>query len=195
MIGILVAAIITDPHTNGFESSIRAITSTIFFTVLYVTFGSFCALFVGFFSSLVLAIFDHSIGKLLTPTLIAAAVSGMSVIPISIMGIFLHAFSTYPESELFVFLFYVPTIIVGCVCGIWGANARIVVDSKTATGKWQLNIRQLFVVTAWVGLILALGFGDLVLVIASIIYIATVVLVVIVYTQIIRPIRLHRNGE
>ena len=188
MIGVLASLIITDPHGSGFGGNFGQIIGAVSGIFLYAIVGSICTVFSGCFALLLMVLFDHSLGKVFSPTLFSAASIGLSVIPISVMGIFAQAFSTYPDSEWFACLYYVPTIIAGYICGIWGSNLRIVASPSVARTKWQLGTLHLFALTGWVTLMLALGFGNVVFLVAASIYVTIVALVVTIYNQFKRRV-------
>ena len=174
MVGVIVAALATDPHGNcGVGEAIIGV-------IVYGLTGAVFSAMAGFFASIFISLVDASFCRILSPISYGAACVALSVIPIAIMGIFQQAFSTYPSGNAFVYFYYVPIIFVGCVAGIWGASRNIPARPNADSKRIRYSSRQLMSLTFWIALVF--GFGNVVFLIAAAIYIAIVVVTVFVYS-------------
>ena len=131
----------------------------------------------GFLAGLVLALFDFSIGKVLSPVVFSTAMTGAAVVPISLVGNFEILIT---PTISFIAYRYIPTIIVGTVCGIIFAKLTAIAP-HWRNKKWELNIRHLLALTFWIALIFGLGLGGAFFA-AAIVYIGTVGLVVVLHS-------------
>ena len=183
LVGVLIAAMATDPHGNGMIGGLQAIAATVLGTLLYAIVGALFTILTGFIATSFISLVDSSFGRILSPIAFGASSVGLSVIPIAIMGIFQQAFSTYPDSETFVFFYYVPIVVVGCSIGIWGASTKLPPFSTSHLSNLRFSTRQLLALTFWIALIFGIGFGNMVFLIASSIYIAIVIASVFAYSR------------
>lgn len=189
MLGVSISGIATDPESTGFGVGFKEILTLLFFGALYVVYGSVQTLIVGYFTVIFLSLVDLSFGKILQPLHFGALSVGLSVIPISYFGMLLHAFSTYPESNFYIYSYYISTIFVGCVCGVWGAETRISQHESPTKISLQFNTRQILALTGWLTLLMAVSFADtgflVFLLIAALIFFLTAAIVLFVYAQVI----------
>ena len=186
MVGVIVAALATDPHGN------TGIGATILGVIVYALSGAVFSAIAGFFASIFISLVDASLCRLLSSTAYGAACVALSVIPIAIMGIFQQAFSTYPDGGAYIFFYYVPIIFVGCAAGIWGAKTNIPARPDADSNRFRYTSRQLFALTFWIALAFALGFGNVLFLIAAAIYITIVLVTVFAYSKL--PVN-PQNGE
>ena len=174
ILGYLVAEFLTDDQYFFLgDQNIRSV----FRIALVALVGGISTAIFGFLAGLVLALFDFSIGKVLSPVVFSTAMTGAAVVPISLVGNFEILIT---PTISFIAYRYIPTIIVGTVCGIIFAKLTAIAP-HWRNKKWELNIRHLLALTFWIALIFGLGLGGAFFA-AAIVYIGTVGLVVVLHS-------------
>jgi hypothetical protein len=184
---ILLIAIFADP-TQGFGNNLYEIVGSLFLVLIYFGVCGCVTAIVGLFAVLAVTVFDQSMGKQISPSTFGAASVGMSLIPLAILGIFQHAFSIYPDSNWFVYFYFVGSVLLGSALGIWGVNRRFGRKPEVSSHRFTFSTRQLLVLTAWICGGLASGFGGLILPIGTACYVLTVAGVVTTYRKFLTKI-------
>ena len=174
MAGVLIAAVATAPFVNGQNNWIQEFVGFVFYSGL----GGMQTAVVGFFATILISIFDASFGRVLLPRAFAGCCVGLSVIPIAVEGIFQQAFSTYPDSD-----WYVSITFIGCLAGVLTANLKFPM-SGVLPQKFRFSVRQLLALTFWIALVFALGFGNILFLVAAAIFLSVLFTTLFVVSKI-----------
>lgn len=153
------------------------------FTVVLL-FAIAITLVAGVFSVFAVAIFDKSIGNVISLASFGAASVGMSVVPLAIILVFLHGYAKNGTGLDWISLtYFVVTIAIGSFSGFLKF-----LRSVTAKPEWhtrfsfQFSVRQMLVVTVWIAIVLLVGLGVPIIGMIIAIYAGTVFAIVALFS-------------